>query len=306
MKYAVTVFITCAAAGYAAWQTPVNVGSPVDTDDLEALPTVPADGSYMIFVSDRAGGLGAFDLWRSDYSGGAWQTPVNLGSNVNSSSAESRPHLTEDDTFLYLASEDPGYGAYGAYDIYCCSINADGEVSTKLNLGPEINTADNEAAPVLSPDGNTLYFTSDRTSGGYGLTDVWVSVRSGGSWGTPLNLGGVINGSNADEPTWISDDGNTLVFMSDRPGTYGSMDLWYSVKSGGTWQTPVNFGPTINTVQPELGCSLYCNHGELGGVMYFSSGRDGGEGGFDIWTSTDDGYILVTPASLGSIKAAFR
>jgi len=243
------------------------------------------------------------DLWRSDYTGGDWQSPVNLGSNVNSSSTETRPFLAEGDTVLYFASDESGYGGF---DIFYCTITPDGVVGAKTNLGSAINTADAEASPVLSPDGNTLYFASNRVSGGYGSTDVWVSEKSGGTWGIPLNLGGVINTSEADEPAWVSNDGNTLVFMSNRPGTYGSMDLWYSVKSGGVWQTPVNFGPTVNSPDPEYGCSFYCNHGELGGVMYFGSGRDDGEGGLDIWTSTDDAYISVTPTSLGSVKAAFR
>lgn len=303
MKSALVALLACAAAGNAVWQTPVNLGTPVNTADMEVFPTVPADGSYMIFASNRVGGLGALDLWRSYYTGGAWQSPVNLGSNVNGSSTETRPFLAVDDTLLYFASNESGYGGF---DIFYCTITSDGVVGAKDNLGSAINTVDEEASPVLSPDGNTLYFTSNRVSGGYGATDVWVSEKSGNNWGTPLNLGGVINTANAEEPAWISDDGNTLVFTSDRPGTYGAMDLWYSLKSGGVWQTPVNFGPTINSTYSEYGCSLYCNHGGLGGVIYFSSARAGGEGSFDVWTSTDDEYISVTPTSFGTVKAGFR
>jgi OOP family OmpA-OmpF porin len=135
---------------------------------------------------------------------------------------------------------------------------------------------------------------------------VWVSRKVGGRWDTPVNLGSVVNSPQDEYPRWISDDGKTLVFASRRSGGYGGADLWYTTKVGGEWQTPVNFGPVINTSADEWGASFKCHRGVVGGIIFFGSGRPGGQGGWDLWQSTDDAYHAVEPASFGRVKAVFE
>ncbi len=82
--------------------------------------------------------------------------------------------------------------------------------------------------------------------------------------------------------------------------------MWYTVYRGGAWQVPVNLGRAVNSPAMELGASFKCNHGAMGGFIFFGSGREGGLGGRDLWQSTDSEYHDVEPASFGRVKAAFE
>jgi hypothetical protein len=291
-----------AAGTYGEWQEPTNLGPTVNSVYDDWYPVIPEDGSYMIFVSNRPGGLGAPDLWISHKVGGEWGAPENLGAEVNTGAGESAPYLAENDTVLYFASF--GSGGYGGMDIWSCPLTG-GVPGVKTNLGPEINTSGLECCPAVTSDGQTLYFCSDR-AGGFGQMDVWVSEKSGDTWGEPYNMGSVVNTAWTDCPRWLSDDGDTLVISSTCSGGYGQADLWYTTRSGDDWQEPINFGAEINSSANEWGPGFYCNHGDVGGIIYFGSGREGGEGGWDLWMSVDGDYANVEPTSLGRSKLIFR
>jgi hypothetical protein len=96
-----------------------------------------------------------------------------------------------------------------------------------VNLGQTVNSPSVEGAAMVSPDGLSLYFHSNR-AGGYGSFDVWVTTRptTDDEWGAPMNLGPVINTSTFDGAAGISADCSTLYFMSGRPGGSGRHDLW--------------------------------------------------------------------------------
>ena len=128
-----------AAAAFAAWQTPVNMGATLNTASNEWYPFLAYDGSYMIFASDRPGGQGSVDMWYTVYEEGAWQAPVNLGGFVNSGSDDSVPFLAANDTRLYFVSDAPG--GYGSFDIWWCAVSGGTPTSSKVNLGPPVNTA---------------------------------------------------------------------------------------------------------------------------------------------------------------------
>ena len=89
------------------------------------------------------------------------------------------------------------------------------EWSEPVNLGMTINTTFNDQSPTLSADGLSLYFGSNRPrAGGSTDTDLWVSHRSCGEcpWGTPVNLGPVVNSSVGDNGPSLSLDGHLLFF----------------------------------------------------------------------------------------------
>jgi len=300
-------WIVCFAlvlAGGAVWLAPNNLGTPVNTTANDAHPTIANSGTYMFFESNRPGGSGAHDLWITDANGIIWQPPINLGTNVNTAAEEFAPFLNPDNSKLYWTSNSSA-GSFGGYDVWWCPVSG-GSPGVRVNIGAGINTIYNDISPIISADGQTLYFASDRpgTLGGY---DIYVSVQSGGSWQTPQNLGSSVNSNSAEEPMWLSADENTLIFNSNRPGgSYGLNDLWYTVKSGLTWGTPVNLGQPINTNGEERGATFHCNAGSIGGQIWFSSNRAGGIGAYDMWTSIESNFITVEPKSLGCIRANFH
>jgi len=163
-----------------------------------------------------------------------------------------------------------------------------------VNLGDSINTPYNDYAPALTGDGNHLYLASNRP-GGYGGWDLWVADKFSGVWRSPVNLGSVINTSYEEQDPFISPDGNTLIFSSQRPGGYGLFDLWMSKKVGGNWQPPTNMGNVINSSSWETTCWMSSDTLRL----YFASNRSGGQGDWDIWISTKVGGAWTTPVNLG-------
>jgi hypothetical protein len=274
---------TIIAPSRAEWQQPQNIGATINTAAGEWYPVLATDGSFMIFVSDRAGGFGQTDLWISYNIGGDWQTPVNMGANVNSSAVESAPYLAPGDSVLYFASFVSG--GHGGMDVYRCPLSF-GIPGAKENAGSPINTAWLDCCPVISHDGQRFFVCSTRP-GGFGSMDVWEFEWTGSAWGSGVNAGSLVNSTQTDCPRWISDDGEALVLSSTRGGGMGNADLWLTTRQGGEWGPLENFGPVINTAAEEWGPDFLDNQGAVGGVIYFGSARAGGHGGRDIWSAVE-------------------
>lgn len=156
--------------------------------------------------------------------------------------------------------------------------------STPVNLGPAINSPGTDFTPALSKDGLSLYFSSNRP-GGFGLNDLWISQRLSvtSEWGPPMNLGSIINTSANEAAPHLSRDGHYLFFTSNRPGGFGSNDLWVSRRvfthDDFAWEPPVNLGPPVNGPAFDAGATL--RRPEL----YFTSNRDSSNGLLDIYVS---------------------
>ena len=160
------------------------------------------------------------------------------------------------------------------------------------NLGPSVNSPDDEYDPSISADELELYVNSNRT-GGLGQADLWVATRKtkADPWGSPVNLGPTVNSSAGDKAPCISADGLSLYFSSDRPGGHGAHDLWVTTRKtqSAPWGEPTNLGPTVNSPADEHAPSLSTDGLEL----YFSghqtspeSARPGGSGEADLWVTT--------------------
>ncbi len=131
--------------------------------------------------------------------------------------------------------------------------------------------------PALSPDGQKLYFSSNRPEGQGGM-DLYVSIRQGDNWGTPQNLGAAINTAGNEIFPVIAADGK-LYFSSNRPGGLGQLDIFVSEMKGGTWSNPENVGAPFNSPADDIGL-VTLEDGESG---YLTSNRGGGKGGDDIY-----------------------
>jgi Tol biopolymer transport system component len=140
------------------WGEPRDLGAPVDTDRNEYYPSVAADGT-LYFSTDRQGGRGGFDLYRSRFVDGKFAEPENLG-DANTQFSEIDSYVAPDQSFIVFAS----YGrpdSLGGGDLYV-SVNRGGKWSPAVNLGAPINSAAREYCPAGSPDGRYFYFTSER------------------------------------------------------------------------------------------------------------------------------------------------
>jgi outer membrane protein OmpA-like peptidoglycan-associated protein/tetratricopeptide (TPR) repeat protein len=210
--------------------------------------------------------------------------PQNLGDNINSTDAEYHPQLTADEKILLYTRRGNLNGGEinlleDGEDFYVSRNNA-GEWSKAVALAKPINTTGNEGAHCISPDGRYLYFTGCNRSDGYGSCDLYMSERNGDSWSEPVNLGKTVNSRFWDTQPTISSDGNTLYFISTRPGGFGRADVWKTTKDkDGYWTKPLNLGATVNTEDDEQSPYIHPDNKTL----YFSSRGHIGMGGFDIF-----------------------
>ena len=163
--------------------------------------------------------------------------------------------------------------------------------SAPVNLGYPVNSSFADQNPVISRDGLTLYFSSDRP-GGFGGLDIWVARRASADdpWGTPQNLGPNINTPYTDNSPALSPDGRQLIFFSNRPGAFGDTDIYVSRRRHKRddlgWGPAQNLGSGVNTSYSERGPEYFRNPKTGIITLYFNSNRPGGKGGNDIYAST--------------------
>jgi outer membrane protein OmpA-like peptidoglycan-associated protein/tetratricopeptide (TPR) repeat protein len=131
--------------------------------------------------------------------------------------------------------------------------------------------------PALSPDNTTLYFTSDMP-GGYGGTDLYMTVFRNGRWSKPRNLGPEINTRNNEMFPFISKE-NDLYFASNGHPGMGGLDVFVAQSVNGKYKKPQNLGAPINSSQDDFGL-IFDDDTDEG---YFTSHREGGVGDDDIY-----------------------
>jgi Tol biopolymer transport system component len=131
----------------------------VNTDKMELFPSVTASGT-LYFTSDRAGGYGAGDIYRSLLVNGRYTAPGNIGPVVNSTYGESNVYVAPDESYLVFSSAGRPDNR-GATDLYIAERSADGTWGKPRPLW-YVNSEWDDYAPTVSHDGSTLYFTSRR------------------------------------------------------------------------------------------------------------------------------------------------
>jgi hypothetical protein len=153
---------------------------------------------------------------------GSWSMPVPIP-GVSSSSNESDPSMTADRLTIVFTSNRSG--GLGSDDIYIGTRGSTAEPFTVTAL-TAVNSSSRDRSPEISPDGNTLYFTSNRG----GNFDVYASVRSGGSWAAPQPAA-VLSSTSADDDVAISPDGLTAIvarsadlYLATRPSLAAAFD----------------------------------------------------------------------------------
>jgi hypothetical protein len=230
------IWVSQRECGDCPWETPVNLGAPVNGPGVEAGPRLSIDGHLLFFQSDRPGGQGAIDIYVSRRNNPndnfAWSEPVNLGTGVNTASLEQAA--------AYLQSSEDGSGnlyfnrgVVGQQDIYYAPVTRDGETRGPAVLVPELSdpTAVDQHASVRK-DGREIFIASNR-AGGLGGFDLWTSTRRSvhDPWSAIVNAGTMLNTVSAEMQPSLSSDGRTLLFTSDRPGGFGGGDLWISTRT---------------------------------------------------------------------------
>ena len=154
------------------WGEPRHLNAPVNSDNQETSPSAAADGT-LYFSSNREGGKGAADLYRTKPGDRDYSAPENLGDTINSPAPEIQVFASADEQILIFAAAGRNDGI-GSVDLYL-SRRTDGAWSKPVNLGNKINSIGVDSAPRISPDGKYFFWTSTR---GYGFEDQQVKQLS--------------------------------------------------------------------------------------------------------------------------------
>jgi hypothetical protein len=216
------------------WGTPANLGSTVNSPYSDSYPSLSPDGLTLYFSdaysgSPRSGGRGGGDIWmttrpnRND----SWGVPVNVGAPINSSNLDISPTISGDDLTLIFTSNNR-VGGMGSWDLWMSTrVSVQDPWGPLVNLGSAVNSGAWDGECGLSWDGRAVLYDSGRT-GSFGAVDMFMSTRNtlADPWSVAVNLGPVINSSGNDGTPRVSADMKTLYFCSDRPGGYGSYDLF--------------------------------------------------------------------------------
>ncbi len=205
--------------GDSMWALPKPVFSAALPGRTEVMEVTPAHLRLVRMPADGPAGLAV-----SDWADSLWQFPRQLPwMNMPPVRGSLGAFESEDGSLMLISAQLPG--GYGGQDLYLLNRQPDGTWSAPRNLGPELNTFDDEFAPWLDPDGITLYFTSGGHPG-YGGWDLFRSQRltqTWTKWTPPANLGPRVN-SAQDEGWWYPDrEGHAYFSVRDSAG--GDFDL---------------------------------------------------------------------------------
>lgn len=268
-----------------------NLGENVNSKYNEYGAVISADESVIIYTSRRAGSTGGRidpmlnehfeDLYISTKNkDGTWAPAENMGKNVNTNDHDAVAAISADGQRIILYKGKSGYG-----DLFE-SVLEGSEWSKAEDLGKNINTkTTHEPSACYSPDGNAIYFVSNK-GGGLGDHDIYMSVRDKkGKWGPAQNLGATINTKYKEDGVYMHPDGKTLYFGSEGHTSMGGMDIFKSVLdvTNNMWSEPQNLGYPVNTADQDafFVISASGKHG-----YYMSAAQNDNKGLRDLYMIT--------------------
>ena len=250
------------------------------TTAAEIRLTLSPDGRTALWFSrDRPGGAGGYDIWVSRRIDGNWQAP--MPASFNSPGRDFDPAFSADGRIVYFCSDRAG--GMGRDDLWQVSVEADG-FGEPVALGPAVNSAASEFAPMLSADGRRLLFSSDRP-GGVGGHDVYIAARNAdrGGFAPARPLPGAVNTA-ADEfdPTYLRDD-TTVIFARAADIAKDRVDLYAASAHAGRYAAGERLpGPVNDDEEDSYGAMLDWSDRDL--LTYSARRRQTNpQGGMDLY-----------------------
>ncbi|MCU0368562.1 MAG: OmpA family protein [Cyclobacteriaceae bacterium] len=224
---------------------------------------------------------------------------LNMGELINSNKEDYGPTIGNiDDIILFTSKRNEHLNGTYNEDLFF-SVKDDGRW-TYAQAFVNINSEFNEGSACLNMDGKELIFSRCNAPDGLGNCDLYVAkLKRDSTWGEVKNLGPLVNSTGWDSHPSLTKSGDTLFFASNRTGTFGLSDIFYTVKDKkGNWQKAMNAGPIINTAKSEV--SPFLHHAF--NVLYFSSnGHPLNFGEFDIYKSNQLKSSWAEPKNIGPL-----
>lgn len=215
------------------WKTPTSITN-INTNSHDAAIGLSADGQKLFVYRDNGDDHG--DIYMSVYTDTAWSAPQKLKGEINSYSWEGSCSMTADGKQIYFSSER--FGGKGGKDIYRATLLPDSTWGNVVNLGDSINTAFDDDAPFIHPDGVTLFYSSKgkNSMGGYDIFQSKLNWKDS-TFSSPVNMGHPINTPDEDIYYVLSANGEHGYYASGKKGGEGLKDI-YTVDPGYVGKKP--------------------------------------------------------------------
>ncbi len=263
----------------------INLGETVNSKYAEYVPLITSAEDELYFTSRRDNSTGGKrdpnnqyfeDVYYTKKNGTTWGKPTNTLSDINTETHDATAAISADgkSMLIYRTNKQLTGG-----DLYITNKVNDKWKEPKM-LDEHINSEFQEASACFSPDGNTLYFSSNRP-GGFGGKDIYrVRMLPNKEWSLPKNLGAAVNTQYDEDSPFLDVDDRTLYFASEGHNSMGGYDIFISKRQGKeTWSTPENLGFPANSVEDDIYLSLTPG-GKKG---YYSSEKANGYGDQDLY-----------------------
>lgn len=261
--------------------SPVSLGTEINTASDEYVNALELTGTELLFTRRFAVEGAAIQqegLFVAHAAEGQWfpATQLQVHPDMDNQMGAAFLSYKGDELFFTVCGMDRHNQGCDLYRAVKETANDTWSIPQKL--GETVNDPAWDSQPCLSLDGRELFFASRRG----GNADLYHCYRNDdGSWSEPQSLDPVINTKGSEMAPFIHPDGKTLYFSSDTHTGMGGYDLFVSRRNEkGEWSTPVNLGYPINTPGDEINFIVAAD----GHTALISSIREGGHGGYDIYT----------------------
>lgn len=205
------------------WTSPRSIGDDINTQNHDACVALSPLGNELIIYRTDAKQTGG-DFYLCTFDGTKWSAPQMMGPEINSEYLEASACFSADGNEIVFSSNRPG--GLGGKDLYRIRKFMNGKYSLPYNLGPMVNTSEDEDAPFIDKN-NVLYFSS-KGHNSIGEYDIFKSDYDEESlkWKEAENLGIPINSTNDDIYFIKLEDGANAMFTSRREGGFGDADIY--------------------------------------------------------------------------------
>ncbi len=267
----------------------LKMGDNINSIYPEYAPFMHPNNKLMIFTSKRSpmAMVAGMDYEQhediyyvmQDYQFGGWTIAERFTDEINSRFNEGSACLNlEGNLLIFSRCNSPD--SYGICDLYSAEF-IDGKWQNVKNLGPNVNTSAWESHPNLSPDGKTLYFSSNRGDG-FGRCDIWKSeLLPNGEWSKAQNLGPTINTLEDEVSPYFHSINNTLYFSSTgHMNSFGGFDIFKARWLDNHFEEPRNLGPLVNTPKDEY----YFSIDGKGEKIFYAHQQEKPANNFDIFS----------------------
>ncbi|MEP2026899.1 MAG: OmpA family protein [Reichenbachiella sp.] len=263
-----------------------SLAAPINSEYADLSPAFYAGHNELLLVSSRPAGLvtDKFQIFYSLKSDDRFSDPRLLRNLGVFDQNNAKIEVVNNDGRLFMYNQENGGNLYFSEPL-------SSGWSNPQEFNAQLHEHLVESHFFINDDENVIYFVSKNTSG---QLDIFQSIYNPSidSWSSPLPIAGEINSEFNEDHPFLSHDGKTLYFSSDRPESIGGYDIFKSEIDPitGLWSSPTNVGFPINTIDDEINFQL--NEDNISGFL--SSNRLHGQGDFDIYYFHKQGKVLAS------------